>query len=74
MANSFTKQEIVMFDELVEGFDDALVIAKGATNFPAPSAQDMSRARDKFWIPAPIMLSQVTRKAKVLPPLLILAV
>ncbi len=55
MANSFTKQEMVMFDKLVDGFDDALVIAKGATNFPAPSAQDMSRARDKFWLPAPML-------------------
>lgn len=55
MANSFTKQEIVMFDKVVEGFDDMLVIAKGATNFPAPSGQDMSRARDKFWLPAPMI-------------------
>lgn len=55
MANSLTKQEIVMFDQLVDGFDDMLVIAKGATNFPAPSAQDMSRARDQFWIPAPMI-------------------
>lgn len=55
MANSLTKQEIVMFDKLVDGFDDMLVIAKGAENFPAPSAQDMSRARDQFWIPAPMI-------------------
>lgn len=55
MANGLTKQEIVMFDKLVDGFDDALVIAKGATNFPAPTAQDMSRARDQFWIPAPMI-------------------
>ena len=55
MANSLTKQEIVMFDQLVDGFDDALVIAKGATNFPAPGPQDMSRARDQFWIPAPMI-------------------
>jgi len=55
MANSLTKQELVMFDKVVAGFDDMLVIAKGATNFPAPSAQDMSRARDQFWIPAPMI-------------------
>ena len=55
MANSLTKQEIVMFDKLVDGFDDALVIAKGATNFPVPNPQDMSRARDQFWIPAPMI-------------------
>lgn len=55
MSNSLTKQEIVMFDKLVDGFDDMLVIAKGATNFPVPSPQDMSRARDQFWIPAPMI-------------------
>lgn len=55
MANSLTKQEIVMFDKLVDGFDDALVIAKGAETFPVPNAQDMSRARDQFWIPAPMI-------------------
>lgn len=55
MANSLTKQEIVMFDQLVDGFDDMLVIAKGATTFPSPSPQDMSRALDQFWIPAPMI-------------------
>lgn len=30
MATSFTKQEQVMFDNVIEGFDDLLVIAKGA--------------------------------------------
>ncbi|MDE2441645.1 MAG: hypothetical protein KGP14_11525, partial [Betaproteobacteria bacterium] len=55
MAASLTKQEIVMFDQLVDGFDDMLVIAKGAENYPAPNPQDMSRARDQFWIPAPMI-------------------
>jgi len=55
MANGLTKQEIVMFDQMIDGFDDMLVIAKGAEKFPAPAAQDMSRARDQFWIPAPMI-------------------
>jgi hypothetical protein len=55
MANSFTKQEQVMFDNVIEGFDDMLVIAKGAEKFDPPSAQDQDRARDKFWLPAPMI-------------------
>lgn len=55
MATSFTKQEQVMFDDLIEGFDDLLVIAKGAETYTPPSAQDMVRGRDKFWIPAPMI-------------------
>lgn len=55
MSNSLTKQEIVMFDKLVDGFDDLLVIAKGAEMYTPPAAQDMSRARDQFWLPAPMI-------------------
>lgn len=55
MATSFTKEEQVMFDKLVEGFDDMLVIAKGAEKFTPPNPQEMVNARDKFWIPAPMI-------------------
>lgn len=55
MANSFTKQELVAFDELIDGFDDALVIAKGATKWTGGDAQESSRSRDKWWIPAPMI-------------------
>ncbi len=55
MPNNFTKQELVMFDELVEGFDDALVIAKAAETYRPADAETMQRARDQFWIPAPMI-------------------
>jgi hypothetical protein len=55
MANGFTKQEQVMFDDMVEGFDDALIIGKLATKYPVPGAEAMERARDQFWIPAPMI-------------------
>lgn len=56
MANAFTKQEQVMFDDMVEGFDDALIIGKLATLYNSGlSAEDMERARDQFWIPAPLI-------------------
>lgn len=55
MATSLTKQEKVMFDDIIDGFDDALVIAKGAETYSWGSALEQSRARDKFWLPAPMI-------------------
>ena len=53
MASNFTKQEQVMFDDVIDGFDDMLVIAKGATTYTPPNPEDMARAGDEFWLPAP---------------------
>jgi len=55
MGTSFTKQEQVMFDKVVEGFDDLLVIAKGATKYQPLNEQEQVNAQDKFWIPAPMI-------------------
>lgn len=53
MANSFNREERVMFDELVEGFEDQLVIAKAARKFRPFSDQEMQRMGDKTWINVP---------------------
>lgn len=53
MANNFTRQEQVVFDEMLEGFDDALVIAKSARNFNPMDAEEQARAGDRFWLPMP---------------------
>lgn len=55
MANSFTTQEQVMFDDMVAGFDDALIIGKLATKYDVPGPELMERAGDQFWIPAPMI-------------------
>ena len=55
MANSFTKQEMVAWEEMVEGFDDYLVISKGATKFMDVDPQKALNTRDKFWLPAPMI-------------------
>lgn len=55
MATSFTKQEQVMFDKMVEGFDDMLVIAKGFDLYEAQTEQQAVNARDKFWVPMPMI-------------------
>src|SRR5688500_7968390 len=53
MANAFTRQEQVIFDEVLEGFDDALVAAKTATIFNPLDAEEQARAGDRFWLPMP---------------------
>lgn len=55
MATSLTKQEKVMFDAIIDGLDDALVIAKSAETYTFGSPLEQSRARDKFWLPAPMI-------------------
>lgn len=53
--SSFTKQEQVMFDKVIEGFDDMLVIAKGFEVYQPLSPQEQVNARDTFWLPAPMI-------------------
>src|SRR4051812_46467004 len=44
-----------MFDKMVEGFDDMLVIGKGATKFEAEPGETMNHLGDRLWIPAPMI-------------------
>lgn len=53
--SSFTKQEMVMFDDVIAGFDDLLVIAKGAELYNAQTPQEAVNSLDKFWVPAPMI-------------------
>ncbi len=53
MANQLLREERVMFDEMIEGFDDELVIAKAAEKYTPMDATGMQRVGDKIWIPAP---------------------
>ena len=55
MATSYTKQEQVMFDNVIQGFDDLLVIAKGAELYNPLTPQEAVNAFDKFWMPAPMI-------------------
>jgi len=55
MATSYTKQEQVMFDKVIDGFDDLLVISKGFESYQPLSAQEQVNALDKFWVPAPMI-------------------
>lgn len=53
MANAFSREERVMFDDVLEGFDDQLVIAKSAKIYKPLDPLSMQRVGDKVWIPAP---------------------
>lgn len=53
MANTISREERVMFDEAVEGFDDLLVIGKSARKYRPLDDASMQRVGDKVWIPAP---------------------
>jgi hypothetical protein len=53
MANQFTKEVRIMFDDMLEGFDDALTTAKLARKFRPASDVEMQRIGDQVWIPAP---------------------
>ena len=58
MSNDFNKEERVAFDDLLEGFDDAMVISRHVAKF-GTDGQLMERTNDTIWRPSPyIMTSQ----------------
>jgi len=53
VANAFSKQETVMFDEVLEGFDDAMVMSRNVT-VNKESAQTFERSQGgAIWRPMP---------------------
>lgn len=56
MANGFNKEEVVAFDELLAGFDDALVVSKLAMKYMADQTT-MERTNDVIWRPQPYITS-----------------
>lgn len=72
MANEFSKEEIVQFENVIEGFQDALVMSK-AVNIYGTDGSLMERANDTIWRPQQyisvggnrVVGSAVTPKTKV---------
>lgn len=52
MANEFSKEERVAFDNVIEGFQDALVASKNV-NMYGTDGQLMERTNDTIWRPQP---------------------
>lgn len=52
MANAFSKEERIAFEQILEGFEDALVLSKNV-NIYRTEDQMMERANDIIWRPMP---------------------
>ena len=52
MANAFSKEERVAFENIIEGFDDALVLSRNVSIYNTGS-MDMERSADVIWRPQP---------------------
>lgn len=53
MANNWSKEERVAFEQLVEGFDDELVIARNVSKYVPMGPREMERTNDRLWRPMP---------------------
>lgn len=60
MANGFNKEEIVAFEDVLAGFDDALVLSK-LVNVYRPGDATMERTNDVIWRPMPYIASSQNR-------------
>lgn len=52
MANAFSQEEVVAFEKVCEGFEDALVLSRNVSTFRT-EGQQMSRSGDTIWRPMP---------------------
>ncbi|MBL4590008.1 MAG: hypothetical protein JKY11_08025, partial [Alphaproteobacteria bacterium] len=52
MANDFSKEEKVAFTELLEGFDDALVLSRAVSKYDMGEVE-AERGSDTIWRPSP---------------------
>lgn len=53
MANSFNKEERVAFEDILEGFQDALVLSKNVSIYRPLEDAQMERAGNVIWRPQP---------------------
>lgn len=52
MANAFSKEERVAFEQLLEGFNDSLVLSRNVSKYTT-DAMSMERSGDTIWRPQP---------------------
>jgi len=52
MANSFSKEERVAFENILEGFNDALVMSSIVSKYNT-NGTEMERSSDTIWRPMP---------------------
>ena len=56
MANGFSKEERVAFEQILEGFNDALVLSRAVSKYGTDQTM-MERANDTIWRPMPYILT-----------------
>src|SRR6478735_10897444 len=60
MPNGFSKEEVVAFEDLLQGFDDALVLSRNVNKY-GTDGQLMERANDIIWRPQPYIAQSQDR-------------
>lgn len=60
MTNEFSKEERVAFDQILEGFEDTLVISRNVATYGTDGSL-MERSNDIIWRPMPYILSSQDR-------------
>jgi len=58
MANAFSKEERVAFEQLLEGFQDALVLSRNVSVYNTDQAM-MERTNDTVWRPMPYIAESI---------------
>jgi hypothetical protein len=58
--NAFSKEEIVAFEDILEGFNDALILSKNISVYNT-NGVTMERARDTIWRPMPYIAESFNR-------------
>jgi hypothetical protein len=59
MANSFSKEERVAFEDLLEGFQDALVLSRNVSVYQTDQTM-MERANNTIWRPQPYIAQSIS--------------
>ena len=62
MANSFSKEERVAFEQILEGFQDALVLSRNVNVYNTDQAM-MERTSDTIWRPMPYIADSIDAAA-----------
>jgi len=58
MANAFSKEERVAFEDILEGFNDALVLSRNVATYATDSTM-MERTNDIIWRPQPYIATSI---------------
>jgi hypothetical protein len=59
MSNSFSKEERVAFEDILEGFQDLLVLSRHVSVYNT-NQTEMARTNDTIWRPMPYMAQSIT--------------